>query len=220
MPTHDPFGLKRSFFLFTDPDLPARQATDLAIAGIRGGASHIVVRRPNDTPAKIHQMAIMLCPTYREGATWRTLVHDRIDIAIATNVQGAVLRLNGIPGGPAKSVLIGQKRMMGVSVHTIDEARSARLQYADFLIFGNVYETESHPGEPGRGLDALADIVADSYVPVIAIGGITAERVDEVLAAGAAGVALIRAVSRAGDPEAAAREIREAVDAADYAHLR
>ncbi len=165
-------------------------------------------------------MATNLRPSESLGHRWKMLVHDRVDVAVATFAQGAVLRLNGIPGGPAKSMLLGEDRMMGVSVHTIGQGRSARLQYADFLIFGHVYETESHPGEPGAGLDALADIVEDSPVPVIAIGGITADRVDDVLATGASGVAVIRAVSRAGDPEAAAREIRDAVDAADYPHLR
>lgn len=219
MPTDDLFRLKRSFFLFTDPDLPPREATDLAGAGIRGGATHVVVRRPNDTPARVFQMATNLHPSESLGHWWKTLVHDRVDVAVTTFADGAVLRLNGIPGGPAKG-LLGKDRMMGVSVHTIGQGRSARLQYADFLIFGHVYETESHPGEPGLGLDALADIVDDSYVPVIAIGGITADRVDEVLATGAAGVAVIRAVSRASDPEAAARQIRAAIDAADYPHLR
>lgn len=220
MPTHDPFGLKRSFFLVTDPDLPSREATDLAFAGIRGGATHVVVRRPNDTPARVFQMATELHPSESSGHLWKTLIHDRVDIAVATGAQGAVLRMNGIPGGHAKNTLLGKDRMMGVSVHTIDQGRCARLQEADFLIFGHVYETESHPGEPGAGLDALSEIVDDSPIPVIAIGGITADRVDEVLSTGASGVAVIRAVSRAPDPEAAAREIRQAIDAANYPHLR
>jgi thiamine-phosphate pyrophosphorylase len=110
--------------------------------------------------------------------------------------------------------------MLGISVHTLVEAQSAERLKADFVILGNVYETESHPGKPGVGLDLLAHIVENTILPVIAIGGITAERVNEVLAAGASGVAVIRAVSRADDPELAARGLREALDAADYPHLR
>lgn len=218
MPIHDPFGLKGSLFMLTDPDLSGREATDRAVAGIRGGVTHVVVRRPHDSPASIYQMATMLCSTFHKDAWWKMLVHDRVDVALATHAQGVVLRLNGIPGGPAKW-LLGDERMMGVSVHTPGQAGSALLQYADFLIFGNVYETASHPGTPGAGLDALADIVEGSYVPVVAIGGIMAERVDEVLATGAFGVAVIRAISRAPDPEAAARELRQAVDAAAHKHL-
>jgi thiamine-phosphate diphosphorylase len=219
MARQDPFELKRSLFLITDPDLTTREATDRALAGIHGGATHVVVRRPHDVPAKVFESATALSIHSGEGARWRVLVHDRVDIAVATFAQGAVLRLNGIPGGPAKSMLLGEERMMGISVHTIGQARSAQLQYADFLIFGNVYETESHPGKPGAGLEALAGIVKDSHVPVIAIGGITPGRVDEVLATGASGVAVIRAISRAPDPEAAAREFRQALAAAPYPHL-
>ena len=218
MPGQDPFGLKRSLFMLTDPDLPARAAIDVAFAGIRGGATHVVVRRPNDSAGMIHQIATHLSSTYHRS-DWKMLVHDRVDVALATHAQGAVLRLNGIPGGPAKEMLLGKERMMGVSVHTLGQAQSAHLQKADFVIVGNVYETESHPGKTGLGLEELAFIVENTFIPVIAIGGITAERVDEVLSTGAAGVAVIRAISRADDPETASREIREALDAATWPHL-
>jgi thiamine-phosphate pyrophosphorylase len=86
-------------------------------------------------------------------------------------------------------------------------------------VFGHIHETPSHPGEPGRGLDALHEVVEAVNVPVIAIGGITAENIDEVLAAGASGVAVIRAISESANPETAARELRKALDRADYPHL-
>ena len=218
MPANDPFSLKRSMFVLTDPDLPAREALGCAFAAIRGGTTHVVVRRPNDTPGMVYDMAAKLSSTSQQ-AGWRLLIHDRIDIALATDAHGAVLRLNGIPGGPAKERLLGEERMLGISIHTLAQARAAQLQKADFILFGNVYETESHPGKPGAGLEVLAYIVENTSIPVIAIGGITAERVHEVLAAGASGVAVIRAVSRAEDPEGAAREIRDALDAADNPHI-
>jgi thiamine-phosphate diphosphorylase len=218
MARQDSFGLQRSLFLITDPDLTTREATDRALAGLHGGATHVVVRRPGDPPAAVYEMATRLSPALTGGTSWKMLVHDRVDIALATLAQGAVLRLNGIPGGPAKEMLLGTERMLGISVHTLGQARSAHLQKADFVLFGNVYETESHPGKPGVGLDALADLVENTYLPVIAIGGITPERVDEVLAAGASGVAVIRAISRAPDSGAVAQEFREALAAASYPH--
>lgn len=218
MADNDPFGLNRALFMLTDPDVPAAEATDRAWAGIRGGASHVLVRRPKDAPAKVFQIATTLCPRFREDARWRVLVHERADIAITTFSHGSVHPLNGIPGVPAKG-LLGADRMMGISVHSLGQAQNAQLQHADFVLFGNVYETESHPGKSGEGLDALAHVVKNIAIPVIAIGGITAERVDDVLAAGASGVAVIRAISRAGDPEAAARSLRDALDAATHRHL-
>jgi thiamine-phosphate pyrophosphorylase len=167
----------------------------------------------------VYQMATVLLRYREEGTGARVLVHDRVDVALATHADGAMLRLNGIPGGPVKEMLLGKERMLGISVHTLGQARSAHLQKADFVVLGSIYETASHPGKSGLGLEELTFIVENTYLPVIAIGGITAERVDEVLAAGASGVAVIRAISRADDPEAAARELRQAIDAADYPHL-
>lgn len=218
MALDDPFGLRRSLFLLTDPDLPAPDAVNRALDGLRGGATHLVVRRPYDVPGAVFEMATRLAPEAQEGARWRMLVHDRVDIALATQAQGALLPGHGLPVGPAKA-LVGQERMLGVSVHSLEQARSAAGQGADFAIFGNVFETESHPGKPGAGLDALSRIVENVRIPVIAIGGITAQRVDDVLAAGASGVAVIRAVSRADDPEAAAGRIRHRLDVATSAHL-
>ncbi len=216
MPHNDPFESNRSLFVLTDPDLPSGEAIDRALAATRGGATHIVVRRPNDTAEGVARMANELSPARRNG-DWKLLVHGLIDVALATQAQGAMLRLGGIPSGAKER--LGEDRMMGVSVHTLGQAQSAHLKMADFVIFGNVYETESHPGKPGVGLQAIASVARDTDLPVVAIGGITAERVDEVLSTGASGVAVIRAVSRADDPEAATRRIREAIDAADYPHL-
>jgi thiamine-phosphate diphosphorylase len=218
MATTDPFGLEGSLFLLTDPDLPASDAVDRALAGVRGGATHVVVRRPGDTPAEIFQMAARLSPSTREGEGWRMLVHDRIDIALATQAHGALLPGHGIPIGPARD-LSGRERMLGMSVHNLESARAAERHGVDFVLFGNVFKTESHPGKPGAGVEELARVATNTGIPVIAIGGITPERVDDVLAAGACGVAVIRAVSRADDPEAAARAIRQRLDAAKYRRL-
>ena len=88
------------------------------------------------------------------------------------------------------------------SVHSIDEARVAVGEGADFLVVGSIYETPSHPGRTGVGTGLLRE-AARLGRPVIAIGGITAERVPELKAAGAYGVAAIRALWQADDPAAA-----------------
>jgi len=214
----DPFNLARSLFMVTEPAGSYDDMMAHVGAGIRGGVTHVVLRRPNDPASELYRAATALSPAFRDGATWKLLVHDRIDVALAADAQGAHLRLNSIPGSPARH-LLGEERMLGMSVHTRGQAIAAALQYADFVMFGHVYETPSHPGQPGRGLDALREVVAAVDVPVIAIGGITMENVDDVLAAGASGIAVIRAISAADDPEAAARALRTALDQADYPHL-
>ena len=96
--------------------------------------------------------------------------------------------------------------LVGASAHSEDEARAAREAGCDFAVFGHVWETPSKRGLAPRGLDALAAACrAAAPLPVLAIGGVTPERVPDCLAAGAFGVAAIRAVLDAGDPRQAAR---------------
>jgi thiamine-phosphate diphosphorylase len=92
---------------------------------------------------------------------------------------------------------------VGCSVHSRDEAASAAKMGADFLVLGTIYPSQSHPGRTPAGLDLIRD-VASLEIPVIAIGGITPLQVHEVRAAGAYGVAAIRALWHASDPAAAA----------------
>ena len=87
---------------------------------------------------------------------------------------------------------------IGVSIHDEDEARAAIDDGADYVLAGNVYDSASHTTRPGRGADWLSRI-ASLGVPVIAIGGVTADRVAELLAAGAWGVAAIGALWRIPD---------------------
>jgi len=82
----------------------------------------------------------------------------------------------------------------------------------DYVTFGHVYPTSSKPGLPPRGVLELAEIVESVDVPVLAIGGIDASNVEEVLHTGCAGVAVISAVVAAPDPRSAARRLRQAVD--------
>jgi thiamine-phosphate pyrophosphorylase len=215
---HDPHSLSRSLFMVTEPEGDERSLVDTVHAGIRGGVSHVVLRRPRQSSSDLFRIAHMLSASHRQGAAWKLLVHGRADVAVSTSADGMHLRLSGFSGHSAKR-LLGMDRLLGISVHDSGEAAVARKRCADYLMFGHIYETPSHPGEPGRGLDELREVAEAVDIPVIAIGGVAAHRVDEVLGAGASGVAVIRAISGADDPEAAARELREALNGAEYPHL-
>jgi thiamine biosynthesis protein ThiS len=116
------------------------------------------------------------------------------------------------------SLRAGKTCPVSRSVHSPGEAACS--QGVDFVIAGHVFDTASHPGDTPLGLAGLARIVATAPCPVVAIGGITAERVPDVIAAGAQGVAVIGAISDVPDPREAARALRAAVDAARAHHLK
>jgi thiamine-phosphate diphosphorylase len=138
----------------------------------------------------------------------RLFVNDRLDVALAVPCAGVQLGRGSIPVETARA--LNPLWWIGRSVHDLVEAEAARLAGADYLVVGPVFETASHPGRPALGLEKLKKIVAlAGELPVIAIGGMTAERVQDVKSAGAYGVAAIRALWDDADPAAAARRMRE-----------
>jgi len=128
-------------------------------------------------------------------------VGGRPDIAAAGGAHGVQLGNDDL--GPVDARRVLPHGWIGRSVHGLEEARRAIEEGADFLVLGSIYETPSHSGRPAAGIGLLRE-VARLGRPVIAIGGITPERVPELKAAGAYGVAAIRALWQADDPAAAA----------------
>ncbi len=128
-------------------------------------------------------------------------VNGRPDIAAGLGAQGVQLAAGDMASADARAVFAGG--WIGRSVHDVAEAAAAIEDGADFLLVGTVYATESHPGRRPAGLGLVRETAALGR-PVIAIGGIDAGRAREAHAAGAYGVAAIRALWRAPDPAAAA----------------
>lgn len=132
------------------------------------------------------------------------VVSGRADIARAVEASGVQLSADDLTPADARRVFPGA--WIGRSVHSLEEAREAREAGADFLVAGNVYRTASHPDRPARGAGFVREVAALG-LPVIAIGGITAERAGEMRDAGAWGVASVSAVWDADDPYAAAIQL-------------
>lgn len=131
------------------------------------------------------------------GAT--LIVNDRLDVALAVSARGAQVGRRGLPLQDARK-LLGAERLLGASVHDVEEGRCAAAAGSDFLLAGTLYPSSSHPERAPTGPEWLTALNASGEAPVIGIGGIDLERVREVLAAGAAGVAVIRAVWDAEQP--------------------
>jgi len=108
-----------------------------------------------------------------------------LDIALAATIDGVHLPGNGLPPDSVRPLV----RLLGVSVHSVEEAIRAERAHADFVVFGPVFDS---PGKSAVGVKALKEVVAAVKTPVLAIGGITATNMVEVVEAGAAGIAGIR----------------------------
>ena len=99
--------------------------------------------------------------------------------------------------------LIGQDRLIGSSVHSVEGAVSAESNGADFLVLGAIFETTTHPGVETGGLALVEAVTHRVQIPVLGIGGITPANIEDVIRAGAAGAAVITAISMVPDPGAA-----------------
>jgi thiamine-phosphate pyrophosphorylase len=141
--------------------------------------------REKDLP--VRELFDLVC-RIREVATrttTRVLVNDRLDVALAAGVDGVHLPTQGLPPDRVRPFI----KLLGVSTHTMQEAIYAEKSRADFIVFGPVFDS---PGKAAVGIEALRKVVAAVNIPVLAIGGVTSAKAEEVIAAGAAGFAAIR----------------------------
>lgn len=151
------------------------------------GATVLQLRAPDLAAAALAALA-------RELMTSQPLpllVSARLDVALAVGTAGVHLPEHDLPVAAARR--LAGAILVGRSVHSSEAARESAAEGADYLLFGPVFETPSHPGRIPAGLAALAQVVAAVDIPVLAIGGVNAERAPDCLAVGAAGYAAISA---------------------------
>ena len=135
-------------------------------------------------------------------------VNDRLDVALSVPCAGVQLGQGSLPVSSARA--LNPLWWIGKSVHSLAETEAARAEGADYLVVGPVFVTASHPGRAPVGLSGLKQVVAAAgALPVIAIGGITVDRMREVRDGGAYGIAAIRALGDDAEPRAAAGRMRE-----------
>lgn len=134
------------------------------------------------------------------GTESRVLVNDRVDVALAAAADGVHLPSSAVVCSRIRAI-VPDGFLVGRSIHSVGEALAAAADGGcDYLVFGTVFESRSKPaGHPAAGLDALAEVCAAVSLPVLAIGGITAERVPDIVRAGAGGLAAIGLFAAGGE---------------------
>ncbi|MDR5709521.1 MAG: thiamine phosphate synthase [Armatimonadota bacterium] len=200
-------------YVITDATRWSRTHEEVAAAALQGGATVLQFREKRATTRALYETARRLQELCRAcGVPF--IVNDRLDIALAVDADGVHLGSEDLPVAVARRIL-GPHRIVGASAGSVEEALRAEEEGASYLGVGSVYVTGTKPdaGAP-IGPDGLVKIVRAVRIPVVGIGGITLDRVPEVIQAGAAGVAVISAVAAAADMVEATRALRRAVDEA------
>jgi thiazole tautomerase (transcriptional regulator TenI) len=146
-------------------------------------------------------------------------INDRLDAALAVQSPGIQLGFNSLSIRQSRQIMPSAIRI-GCSVHTADEAVEAARQGADYVLFGHIYESGSKPGLAPRGLLSLTRVVEACPVPVIAIGGIDPDKVEEVLSTGCTGIAVLSSVLLHPQPAQQIYRYREALDQTQHSPRR
>jgi thiamine-phosphate pyrophosphorylase len=136
------------------------------------------------------------------------VVNDRSDLAVAAEADGVHVGQDDTPVSEARAV-VGADRIVGLSTHSPDQIAAAR--GVDYIAVGPVYATPTKPGRPAVGLELIRHAAVHAPDPWFAIGGIDGRTVGAVAAAGARRAVVVRAITEADDPRAAARALREAL---------
>jgi thiamine-phosphate pyrophosphorylase len=202
MPSRNP-----RVYLVTDAapgrDLPGRAAA--ALGGLPPGVAAVQLRAKEMGARDLLALARALREVVR-AAGQRLLVNDRLDVAIAAGADGVHLPSRGVPAADARR-LLGRGAIVAASCHSVAEVRRALEGGADFATFGPVFETPSKRAYgPPVGLEALGE-AARLGLPLVALGGVDAANAPSAVAAGAVGVAAIRAWMGAADVARAVRDL-------------
>jgi thiamine-phosphate diphosphorylase len=203
--TVDPRSL-RVYVLTSSGSVPGRGHGEVATAAIAGGATAVQLRAPELDDGTLTELAAEMAGRCRAAGVL-FVVNDRVAVAARVGA-GAHLGQDDDPGS-ARATL-GADPVLGVSVSTAQEARTAEAAGADYVgvtVWATPTKAEAEP----RGLEGLREIVGSTALPVVGIGGIHAGNAREVLDAGAAGICVVSAVGAAPYPEGATRALADVV---------
>jgi thiazole tautomerase (transcriptional regulator TenI) len=194
-----------------------RDPLAVAVAAARGGVDAVHLRAPGHPAGKVLALAHALREALPPAVL--LLVNDRLDVALAVASGGVQLPESGLAPAVARLLAARAGRhardfLVGCSAHSAAVAAEAERDGADFVLLGTVFASASHPGAAPGGEALVRATHAATRLPLIAIGGITPENAPRTLAAGATGVAAIRSIVEAPDPQEAASALHRAIEPA------
>jgi thiamine-phosphate pyrophosphorylase len=209
-------------YLCTDARREKGDLAEFADAALSGGVDIIQLRDkgaageqqfgPLEARAELEALEVLADAARRHGAL--IAVNDRADIAHAADADVLHLGQDDLPLAVARHI-VAAGSLIGRSTHTAEQARTALTEDVDYFCVGPCWPTPTKPGRPSPGLDLVRTAAAMATgKPWFAIGGIDLQRLPEVVEAGARRVVVVRAITAADDPAAAAREFSSALAAA------
>lgn len=197
-------------YLIIDPDLCVADPIALAEIGIKNGVDIIQLRYKGEDISFFHHLAGQLRQLTRELDV-PLIINDRVDICLAVDADGVHLGQNDFPLDAARR-LLGDKKIIGLSTHNLEQAERSNHSPANYIGLGPVFATTSKKNpDPSIGLDGLRNILPEVKLPCFVIGGIAPENIDAVIKAGATRVAVISAITKADHPAQVTKLLKAAL---------
>ena len=198
-----------TLYLITDRALSrGRSTVHVVRAALAGGVDVVQLRDKEAEAATIVEEGIRV---HELTARYQVplIVNDRVDIALAIEAEGAHVGQTDLPVGMARK-LLPPPALLGVSTSSVDMARRAEQQQADYVGFGPIYQTATkETAASPRGTEMMHDALGAIDIPLVALGGISEHNISEIVAAGADHVAVCSAIVSAEDVERAAATLKE-----------
>jgi len=184
------------YLILTDPPFGYQRMTEMAVAE---GIPLVQLRYTHPDVREFLKFAHIM-----RQITWKTntklIINDRLDIALMVHADGVHLGQNDVPVKEAR-VVLGNNMIIGLSTHNLEQVKKAQSEPIDYIGFGPVYKPfQKNNHEPVTGIHALGEAVEASRLPVVAIGGISRHRLDEIITFPIHNVACIGAIASAKDP--------------------
>lgn len=184
-----------------------RDIVYVAKEAVAGGADAIQLRDKETSARELIKCGLAIRKLTRKARVL-FVINDRPDIARAVDADGVHLGQDDLPIEVARSIL-GRNKIIGLSTHSLMQAKEAQKNGADYIGVGPIYATPTKPEYNAVGTDLIKKVKDAIKIPFVAIGGIDSSNIDEVLAAGATRIAVVRAVCGAENIRSAARYLKE-----------
>jgi thiamine-phosphate diphosphorylase len=186
-----------------------RELGQVLEAVVAGGCRMVQLREKEWASGRLWPLAQRLRDRCREAHV-TFIVNDRVDLAVALDADGVHLGQDDLPPAAARR-LLRHGMILGLSTHSVEQARAAQVAGADYIAVGSMFPTATKPDFQLVGPELVGKLRSEIRVPLVGIGGITPANAGVVVRAGADGVAVISAVCGALDPLAATRAFVEAI---------
>ncbi len=181
------------YYFITDSNLSLKGNINDVTAACEAGVQIVQYRNKIGTTKQMFEEALILCKICKKNNVL-FLVNDRIDIALAIDADGVHIGTDDMPYPMARKIL-GRNKIIGLSTHSLNEARVASFSDVNYIAFGSVFSTTTKENAiQNQGIEMLQKITSSVSIPVVAIGGIDLNNVSEVIKAGASGFCSISSV--------------------------